>query len=205
MDGSGLSGFPLAVYLHVRGAACYETPVGSLICLGEVHNLLDRPVEQVMVVVQLLDQDGTPLASQESLVARWTLPASEWGPYRVLFDSTPAGYVTAYPSVKSAQASTDPERSVAGLELQKISGAFVLDQYQVTFSITNAHTRPVQNIVITMALVDHEGHITGFRQVYLDSDHRLKAGESLSMTIKAIPQGPNTVGYKAYADGYFVW
>lgn len=205
LDGAGLPGFPLAVYLRVRGPACYETPVGSLICLGEVHNLLDRPVEQVVVVVQLLAQDGTPLATQESLVARWTIPAGAWGPYRVLFDSAPAGYVTAYPFVKSGEISSDPQRSMAVLGLEKVSGAFVLDQYQVTFSVTNTHTRAVQNIVITMTLLDQQGHVTGFRQVYLDSKHCLEAGESLSLTIKTIPQGPNTVGFEAFADGYFVW
>ena len=41
-------------------------------------------------------------------------------------------------------------------------------------------------------------------QVYLEAGQRLKPGESLALTMKVIPQGPNTVGFDAFAEGRLV-
>ncbi|MBC7292514.1 MAG: hypothetical protein H5T84_00155, partial [Thermoleophilia bacterium] len=43
-EGTGLGA---ALYLTVIGPVCYETPVNSLICLGQVRNTLGVPVEHV--------------------------------------------------------------------------------------------------------------------------------------------------------------
>jgi hypothetical protein len=113
-DGASMiiSPSPIALYLNVTGPTCYETPIGSLVCLGQVYNMLDSPVEQVTVGVQLLARDGTPLTTGEALLARWLLPAGAAGPYRVLFDSMPDGVVNARPFILSGQIALD--RPVSG-------------------------------------------------------------------------------------------
>ena len=55
-----------------------------------------------------------------------------------------------------------------------------------------------------MTLLDQYGRVTGFRRVYLDPDRRLAPGDSLALTLKVIPQGPNTVAFDAFAEGYIV-
>ena len=46
--------------------------------------------------------------------------------------------------------------------------------------------------------------MTGFRRVYLDPGRQLQPGESLALTLKVIPQGPDTVAFDAFAEGYIV-
>ena len=201
-DNSG-SASPLALYLHISGAACYETQIGSLMCMGQVQNGWDRAVEHVTVVVQLLAHDGTPLAAQEALVSRWVLPVGAVGPYRVLFDALPEGFAEARPFVKAGQVSGSDAPHYAPLTLQPASGAFVLGQYQVTLSVVNMNNQPVERITVTMTLLDERGRVTGFRRVLLDDSRRLRPGEALALTLKVLPQGPNTVAFEAFAEGYY--
>ncbi len=203
-DSGSMTISPVALRLNIVGAACYETAVGSLMCLGQVNNTLDEPVEQVAVEVQLLAWDGTLLASGESFIARRLLPAGTSGPYRVLFDKVPEGYAGAFPFVKSGQVAPDAETQYADLTLRQVSGQFVLDQYQVTLSIANKSQLPAARLGITMTLLDGQGQVTGFRQVFLAEDRQLAPGESVALTIKVIPQGENTVGFEAFAEGWLV-
>ncbi len=202
-DVTGGSASPLALYLHISGAACYETQIGSLACMGQVENGWDRAVEHVTVVVQLLARDGTPLASREALVSRWVLPAGAVGPYRVLFDALPEGFAEARSFVKSGQVTSQDAPHYAALTLQPASGAFVLGQYQVTLSVVNMTDQPVERITVTMTLLDDRGRVTGFRRVLLDDARRLRPGEALALTLKVLPQGPNTVAFRAFAEGYY--
>jgi hypothetical protein len=203
VDGSGALLSPLAVYLAVTGPACYETPVNSLICLGQVRNTLDVPVEQVVVAVQLLARDGTPLAAHAAYLSRWMLPSGLAGPYSVLFETIPDGYAGAYAFVVSGQVAQNADGRYAHLTLRQISGSFVIDQYQVALSIVNESQYAVEQVVVTMTLLDRYGQVTGFRQVYLDGRRQLKPGEALAVTIKVIPQGPNTVAFDVFAEGRF--
>jgi hypothetical protein len=195
---------PIALYLNVTGPTCYETPVGSLVCLGQVYNMLDSPVEQITVGVQLLARDGTLLATGEALLARWLLPAGSAGPYRVLFDALPDGFANARPFIMSGQIAPSVGDYYANLTLQEVSGTFVIDQYQVSLSLINLNPEAVEHVAVTMTLLDDQHRVTGFRQVYLDADRRLAPGESLALTVKVIPQGPNTVAFDAFAEGYLV-
>jgi hypothetical protein len=198
------TGSHLALYLHVAGAACYETPIGSLICLGQVQNTFDLPVKEVQVEIQLLTSDGMLLAAQDAFVSRWMIPAGADGPYRVLFDRVPEGYVGAFAFVKTGEVVTDADSRYTALTLNPVSGAFVLDQYQITLSIINKSPTPVDQIAITMTLLDERNQVTGFRRMYLDPNRRLPPGESLTITVKVIPQGQNTVSFEAFAEGYLV-
>jgi hypothetical protein len=195
----------LALYLQITGAACYETPVGSLICLGQVRNTLSLPVEQVQVEVQLLARDGKVLAAQAAFVSRWMIPTGEAGPYRVLFERVPDGYTEAYAFVRAGEIIDGPESHYATtLALKQVSGAFVLDQYQITLSVINKSSEPVEQIAVTMILLDRDGRVTGFRRMVLDPSRRLSAGESLTLSLKVIPQGPDTVTFDSFAEGIFV-
>jgi hypothetical protein len=198
------TGSHLSPYLHVTGAACYETPIGSLICLGQVQNTFDLPVKEVQVEIQLLTSDGSLLAAQDAFVSRWMIPAGADGPYRVLFDRVPEGYVGAFAFVKTGEVVTDAESHYLALTLNPVSGAFVLDQYQITLSIINKSSLAVDQIAITMTLLDEHDQVTGFRRMYLDPNRQLPPGESLTITLKVIPQGENTVAFEAFAEGYLV-
>lgn len=201
-DGAG-SLPSLALYLTVAGPKCYTTPVGSLVCLGRVVNPLDRPVERVTVGVQLFGRDGRPLALQEAVVARAVIPPHGAGPYRVIFEK-PANFTHAQPIVTSAQPAPVEGGRVVELALRQVAGAFVRDQYQVTVSISNPSPAPVDRIAVTMTLLNGSDEVTGFREMALDPARQLGPGESLVLTMTAIPQGEKTVGFEAFAEGYRV-
>ncbi len=195
---------PVIFYLNVTGPVCYETSVGSLVCLGQVYNAMPSPVEQVTVVVQLLANNGQVLASGETQVARAVIPPGAAGPYRVLFDQIPRNYARQYAYVKNGLERSNLTQDYANLSLSRVSGTFVLDQYQVSLSIVNRSQQPANRIVVTMTLLDREGQVTGFREVMLDPNQQLAPGESLALTIKVIPQGEDTVGFDAFAEGRLV-
>lgn len=194
---------PVALYLTISGPACYETAVGSLVCMGQVHNTYSQPVEQVKVRIQLLTREGIPLDDGETQVARWRIPAGDSGPYRVVFDSIPAGYAGAYGYVTGGSLSPEVGAQYANLTLRPVSGTFVIDQYQATLSVINQDARPVEQVAVTMTLLDSQGTVTGFRRVNLPQDGRLEPGEALALTLKVVPQGNNTVTYHAFAEGLF--
>jgi hypothetical protein len=203
-DGSPVVVSPVALYLTVLAPVCYETPVGSLTCLGQVQNPLNVPVEQVVIEVQLLTRNGQRLAAAETSLSRMVLPAGLNGPYRVMFNEVPEGYAGAYAFARSAAVAYDVSNRYARLEIKEVSGAFTMNQYQVALSVINRSLLPVDRLTVTMTLFDREGRVTGFRQVYLDPDRRLEPGESLALTLKVIPQGPNTVTFDAFAEGLLV-
>jgi hypothetical protein len=79
---------------------------------------------------------------------------------------------------------------------------FCADQYQAF--LDDQPPYPVEHIAITMALLDRDNHVTGFRRMLLEPDRRMEPGESMALTMKVIPQGSNTVGFDAFAEGFFV-
>jgi hypothetical protein len=56
-------------------------------------------------------------------------------------------------------------------------------------------------VTVNVTLLDADRHVTGYRQIALEDDLRLEPGESLSLSVKVIPQGPGTVTFEAFAEG----
>ena len=135
LDSASLTLTPIALYLRASGPTCYETPIGSLICLGQVYNGLQVPVEQVVITVQLHSLDGQALGSGDVFLARTLLPAGLTGPYRILFDRVPEGFGSASASVRSGQLAENTSARYADLRIREIAGTFTNDQYQVSLSI----------------------------------------------------------------------
>ncbi len=122
----------------------------------------------------------------------------------MLFERVPEGYAGAYPFVKGGQVIANGETRYTTLALKQVSGTFVLNQYQITLSIINTSPVAIEQIAITMTLLDRNDQVTGFRRMYLDPGRRLLPNESLTLTLKVIPQGANTVAFDAFAEGYRV-
>ncbi|MBN1200973.1 MAG: hypothetical protein JXJ20_03870 [Anaerolineae bacterium] len=201
VDGSVIVS-PGVLFLAVSPPACYETPVGSLVCLGQVHNTLDMPIEHVIVGVQLLAPDGIPLVTGQTAAARTLIPAGLAGPYRVLFEEVPEDYAGAYAFIEAGQVAQDVERRYASLALSDMAGDFTSEQVEVTLTVHNDSPAQVEQITVTVTLLDDGGQVTGFRQVALDDNRRLEPGESLDLAIKVIPQGATTAAFDAFVEGY---
>lgn len=196
---------PYAFYLRAGPPTCYETPLGSLICLGQVYNTLEAPLENIIVNVTLLSREGMPLETQSALLARKILPAGSLGPYRVIFDRVPAGgYEGASASIEAAEVAIDSEHRYADLELRQVAVVFNEQQFKVTVSVANHSRQPADDLALTVTLLDRSGRVTGFRQVTLEDNYTLAPNQPMSLTISVIPQGPNTVSFDAFAEGHLV-
>src|SRR5258706_12690077 len=86
--------FPISTPLPIQLSPpdCYETPVGSLWCLGLIRNTLSVPIHQVLISVYLVRLDGTVLAEKITASANKTIAAGEFSSYGVLFDAIPEGF-----------------------------------------------------------------------------------------------------------------
>ncbi len=204
VDAATATASPYAFYLRAGPPACYETPLGSLVCLGQVYNTLEAPLENIVVNVTLLARDGTPLAKQSALLARNILPAGSLGPYRVIFDTVPAGYNSASAAIDAAEVAIDSERRYADLELRQVAVVFNEQQFKVTVSVANHSHESADELVLTVTLLDRSGRVTGFRQVTLEDNYVLAPNQPMSLTISVIPQGSNTVSFDAFVEGRLI-
>ncbi len=204
VDAATPTASPYAFYLRAGAPTCYETPLGSLICLGQVYNTLEAPLENVIVNVTLISREGIPLDDASALLARAILPAGARGPYRVIFDSVPAGYESAIAAIDAAEVAIDAEHRYADLELREVAVVFNEQQFKVTVSVANRSRQPADELVLTVTLLDRSGRVTGFRQVTLEDNYALAPNQPMSLTIGVIPQGPNTVSFDAFAEGLLV-
>ncbi|MBN1964781.1 MAG: hypothetical protein JW910_09050 [Anaerolineae bacterium] len=201
VDGASATQSPAALALAVSGPICTETSVGSLVCLGQVRNMQPAPVERVSVGVSLLALDGTPLMTGEGWLFRWLLPVGASGPYRVLFDSVPPDYAGAQAYIRSGQIAQGASHRYGDIAIQAISGDEIGEQYQVTLTVRSSSAVPVEPVVVTVMLLDAEGALTGFRQVYIEDNSQWQPGESREITLMVAPQRPGTIAFDAFAEG----
>jgi len=198
-DANNSALLPLTLYLSVTTPACYETPVGSLVCMGQIKNGFHLPMEGIWIGVQLLAADGQALAAGASPLAQPILEPGLAGPYRVQFDSVPDGYVKIYAFVISGDVAEDAAQRYANLSAKQVGVMFIEGHYQITLSLCNQSPLPADQITLTITLLGEEAEVTGFRQLFLDQ--RLLPRECLTVSGQVIPQGKNTVAFDTFAWG----
>jgi hypothetical protein len=189
------------VPLSIAPPACYETPVGSLWCLGLIRNELSVPIEQVVIRVYLVNADGTALSMQEARAVQSVLEPDAASPYGVLFNTVPdnaAGPVALVVNANQTNKHTSP---VVGLEVRDMHSEAQQAGYQVSGKLVNAASKAVRQLSLVVTLLDGKERVTGFRQFRWSSDQTLLPGDSLSFNLDAAPQGPGTVRVEVSAEG----
>lgn len=180
--------------------SCYETPVGSLWCLGVVRNLLPVTVEGVMLRVYLVALDGTALAHSDGSIARPVMRPNEFAPYGVLFEHPPAAVVGPVTELLNTTVATDSRWTL--LHIQQACGDWEASGFHVGAQIANASTMAVKPSAV-VTLFDANGRVLGFRQ--FTADGMLNAGRSISLTFDVMPnvstQLIGAVHYEIMADG----
>lgn len=195
--------FPSPTYtlpsLVLAPPTCYETPAESLICLGRLDNTLDYPLERVVVRVQLVRADGTPLASGEADIEQAVILAGASAPYRALFNSNLSPVSGVIASLQRA----DPARAVSArfvtLTVQEDEGAWVDGRYVVSATLFNSSPYDAEKPRIIVMLEDDAGRVVGYRVVQAAA--RLTAGGLLPVHIELVPQaGARVSAYRLYAE-----
>ncbi len=187
--------------LPVGPPACYETPAGSLWCLGLIRNGLTVPVGQIVVRVYLVRADGTALDAREAHSARLIVGPGENSPYGVLFDTIPAGIVGPVAVLVSAAELTGQASNFGRLEVRDVQSDAHEASYHVSGVVANTTTRPLYQLGLVVTLFAAQDRVTGFRELRWPPDQILAPGESLSFEVDAIPQGLGTVRVEVSAEG----
>ncbi|MCP4544539.1 MAG: LysM peptidoglycan-binding domain-containing protein [Chloroflexi bacterium] len=151
--------------LVVRGVAFYETPVGSLLCLGEVANTTDSPVMNVQVYVGLFDAAGERLVDTNVFVDADVIPPGERSPFGVLFTSPPSNWANFQVTLMRGEASGALGNSYVPVAVIEKQGEFSTPQFQAVGTIQNIDTeKTADSVSVTVTTYDSTGLVTGFRQ-----------------------------------------
>ncbi len=175
---------------------CYETPVGSLWCLGLLRNTLTVPIGQVIITVYLVRADGTALAEKQTATPRTHLAPGEFSPYGVLFDTIPDGFAGPV-AVLISIGTVAPTGAVS---VHDVQSELRDTTYHVTGTLANADSRLLHNLSIVVTLMDDGGRVTGFRKQRWPADHSLGPGAILPFAIDATPQGMGTTQVQVSAE-----
>lgn len=181
---------PTPVPLAAKPPTCYETPVGSLRCLGLVRNSLSITLERVVVRVYLVNNEGTALAEKETPIALRLLAPGEASPYGVLFDAVPEGNAGPLAVVVSAIEYRGPS---AMLEIRDVRNEMRETGFHVSGMIANPTTTTVQNMALVVTFFDVNQRVTGFRALRWPTGQQLAPAAVMPFGLDAVPQGLGTV------------
>jgi len=179
---------PTPMPLQIVGLAFYDTPVGSLWCMGEVLNERDEFLELVQLRVILYNVDGERVGEAEGFTATDVVPGLGRAPFALLFPNPPeAGFASYEVIVVGAEpllywGGRHRELVVEELEAQMEGASF-----SVRGELVNAGEENATDVELTVTAYGTEGQVVGVRQAMLDP---LPAGERRAFSLELVPVAP---------------
>ncbi len=150
---------------QVANEGFYETPVGSLWCLGEVINNTGASIEQVQVAVSLYDAQGEMVATGSTFTEFDIVPNGDRMPFALLFTEPPSDFshhqVVALSGVTVAHWGRNYMDLTIELDHGEASGERV---YVVTGQVRNTGQYEAEQIRIVVTAYDAEGRVVGIRR-----------------------------------------
>jgi len=189
---------PTPLPLSVNMPNCQETPVGSLLCLGSLHNPLGEPISQLVVRVYLVDEAGSALAVREVTTARSYLLPNESTPYGAQFDQMPSAYRGAVAEIACASRNT---QTLPHLTVESLQSTFTEGQYVLSGEVRNHGEQAVDHLSLVATLYDELGQVTGFRHLRLPPEQILPPKQRLPFQLSVIPHLEGTHNVVAAAEG----
>lgn len=189
---------PTPLPLPIKPPECYETPVGSLYCLGVIHNRLFVPVEHVTVRVYLVSAEGLPLAHRDVEIARAALKPGEMSPYSAQFERIPEGSVGPVVEVVSAYRSLVANDA---LDVYDLIGNMHGQSFHVAGKLVNSSRKTLARFQVIVTLFDSHERVTGYRSVRVTPDNALSPGTAMPFEVDVIPVVGGTIRFEASAEG----
>jgi hypothetical protein len=179
---------------------CYETPVGSLWCLGIVRNNRDGPVTDLIVHVYLVNAAGEALADKQINIPRKLLQPNDESPYGALFEAAPE---TAVGSIAYLVASTPAANSVYSTRIgtDNVQSTAQDGLFHVSARLTNQDAKRLTDVSVIATAFDGKGRVTGYRQLPLGADKIIEPGANVSVAFDLAPQGLGTTRVEVSAEG----
>lgn len=190
---------PTPLPFVVTGLGFYETPAGSLWCLGEVENTSGHMMERVQVQVSLYDEGDKVLATESAFVALAIVPQGGKVPFAVLFATPPPSFAKYQAIPMSGEAVTYLGNRYLDLTITEQEGESEGHYFTVMGLVQNTGQANAETVTLLVTAYDAHGRVTGFRQA--DLEDALAAGQSAPFQVNLLPFGGTAVNYTVQAQG----
>jgi hypothetical protein len=174
---------PTPIPFDVQGVACYETPVSSLWCLGEVVNTTAAPVTNVHMLVTLFDTGGQRVAEKDTFVAADLIPPGERSPFGVLFVDPPPGQVIPQVALVRGQVAGELAASYVSVSAIETQGQPAGPQFEVSGKVQNDGSLAAGSVSVIVTIYDADGLVTGFRHETVAIEAPLAPGETAPFSL----------------------
>ncbi len=180
---------PTPMPLRVVNMAFYQTPTGSLWCLGEVKNERDQDLELVQLQVSLYNAQGDALHVAAAFVAAEYVPEHGVAPFSVLLPNVALQSFASYQVVVlSAEPLTHWGRRYRDLTVRNVSGGMHGNLFVVQGSVQNTGEATAQEITLVFTLYDQHGLVVGVRRKHLETTLSPDAASTFAFSL--IPIAP---------------
>ncbi|MGQ9522265.1 MAG: LysM peptidoglycan-binding domain-containing protein [Anaerolineae bacterium] len=168
---------PTPMPFGIRGVGFYETPVGSLHCLGEVVNTTADALTNVQVRVTLFDASGNALIGGNVFAAADILPPNTRAPFSLLFTAPPPNFVSHQVVALRGEVAGELAARYVPVTVEEVTGAPYGPQFEVSGAVRNTDPeRTAATVVVVATAYDEAGLVTGFRQQTVDVGDGLAPG-----------------------------
>lgn len=193
---------PTPIPFDIQGVACYETPAGSLWCLGEVVNTAPAPVTNVQMLVTLFNSDGQRMAEADTFVAADLIPPGGRAPFGVLFVDPPPGQTVPRVTTLRGEVAGELTASYVSMSAVETEGKLSGPQFEASGAARNDSTeRSAGNVHVTVTTYDADGFVTGFRQEAVELESPLAPGASAPFSMLLNFHGDPPVDFSVVATG----
>lgn len=175
---------PTPLPFSVQAVAFYETPVGSLECLGEITNTTALTLTNVLVRVTLYDDAGAALMAGDAFAAADLIPPGKCSPFRILFTAPPATWASPQVTIIRGEAAGALAAAYVPITVTEVEGHPADSQFQVSGIVRNdsaEQTAGDVNVIVTT--YDAQGLVTGFRQGTVEVESPLAPGATAPFTL----------------------
>jgi LysM repeat protein len=193
---------PTPLPFQIANVGFYETPVGSLWCLGEVINNTGASIEQVQIAVSLYDAEGEIVATGSTFTEFDIIPNEGKMPFALLFTEPPSGF--SYHQVVALSGVTVAHwgRNYMDLTIESDHGEASGEQaYAVTGQVRNTGQHDAEQIRIVVTAYDAEGRVVGIRRASPETQ-TLGVGESSPFGVSLSSLGGQVVTYTVQVQGW---
>jgi LysM repeat protein len=170
---------PLPMAFSVSGIAFYETPVGSLWCLGEAVNTTSVTLANVQVNVALYSEAGEVLVQADAFAAADLIPPGGRSPFGILFTDPPREWASPQVTIIRGEEAGGLEASYVPIEVDSHEGQAEDVQFRVTGLVRNASPdETAGKVYVIVTTYDDQGLVTGFRHGAVDVGGGLLPGDT---------------------------
>ncbi len=169
---------------EVQGVAFYETPVGSLWCLGEIVNTTDTTLTNVQVRVMLFDAAGELQAEADTFAAADIISPGERSPFGILFTTPPLDLASPQVTVVRGETAGALTNAYVPITVTEMEGQPSGSQLLVSGVVQNAgEEQAAGSVIVIVTTYDAQGLVTAFRQGKAEFEGALAPGATAPFTL----------------------